>query len=50
MEIHSKMSYLRSYNERERKTIGFFVPELKAYDAEENFSVFDRVFFRVIPY
>jgi LmbE family N-acetylglucosaminyl deacetylase len=49
-EAESKMAYLRSYNERERKTIGFFVPEFEAYDAEEYFTVFDREFFRVIPH
>lgn len=43
-----KMDYLRSYNKRERKTLGFFVPEFEKYSAEEYFSIFDREFFRVI--
>ncbi|HEY0743852.1 MAG TPA: PIG-L family deacetylase [Chryseosolibacter sp.] len=43
-----KMAYLRSYEERERKTLGFFIPEFEKYDAEEYFQIFDREFFRVI--
>jgi LmbE family N-acetylglucosaminyl deacetylase len=43
-----KMDYLRSYNERERKVIGFYLPAFEDYDAEEYFGVFDREFFRVI--
>lgn len=43
-----KMDYLRSYNKRERKTLGFFVPEFEKYSAEEYFTIFDREFFRVI--
>ena len=47
-EAKEKMKYLNSYNERERKTIGFFVPAFFEYSAEEYFSVFDREFYRVI--
>lgn len=47
-EAQDKMNYLLSYNERERKTIGFFVPAFEEYSAEEYFNVFDREFFRVI--
>jgi LmbE family N-acetylglucosaminyl deacetylase len=47
-EANSKMEYLKSYNERERKTIGFFIPEFEKYSAEEYFTVFDREFFRII--
>lgn len=47
-EARLKMDYLRSYNERERKTIGFFIPEFEEYSAEEYFKIFDREFFRVI--
>ncbi len=47
-EAELKMNYLRSYNERERKTLGFFVPEFEEYDAEEYFKIFDREFFRII--
>ncbi|GAB4417098.1 MAG: hypothetical protein OHK0039_27020 [Bacteroidia bacterium] len=47
-EAKPKMDYMRSYNERERKTLGFFVPEFERYSAEEYFAIFDREFFRVI--
>jgi LmbE family N-acetylglucosaminyl deacetylase len=47
-EAKPKMDYLRSYNKRERKTIGFFVPEFERYSAETYFAVFDREFFRII--
>ncbi|MCU0437389.1 MAG: hypothetical protein MUC49_05695 [Raineya sp.] len=47
-EAKLKMDYLRSYNERERKTIGFFVPAFEQFSAEEYFSIFNREFFRVI--
>jgi len=47
-EAQLKMAYLRSYNKRERKTIGFFIPEFEKYSAEKYFSVFDREFFRII--
>lgn len=43
-----KMAYLRSYEERERKILGFFIPEFEKYEAEEYFQIFDREFFRVI--
>ena len=43
-----KMNYLRSYNERERKTLGFFVPAFEDYSAKEYFNIFDREFYRVI--
>jgi hypothetical protein len=47
-EAKPKMDYLRSYNERERKTIGFFVPAFEKYKADEYFTIFDREFYRVI--
>ena len=49
-EAKQKMDYLRSYNERERKTIGFFIPEFEKYSAEKYFSIFDREFFRIINF
>jgi LmbE family N-acetylglucosaminyl deacetylase len=49
-EAKEKMRYLNSYNERERKTIGFFIPAFFEYSAEEYFKVFDREFFRVIHF
>jgi hypothetical protein len=42
------MGYLLSYNERERKTMGFYVPAFEDYSATEYFSVFNREFYRVI--
>ncbi len=47
-EAQLKMEYLRSYNKRERKTLGFFIPEFEKYSAEEYFTIFDREFFRII--
>jgi len=47
-ESQAKMNYLKSYNKRERKTIGFFVPAFEEYSAEEYFEIFDREFYRVI--
>ncbi|MFM2135446.1 MAG: hypothetical protein RL021_846 [Bacteroidota bacterium] len=47
-EAEEKMNYLNSYNERERKTIGFFIPAFQEYTAEEYFKIFDREFFNVI--
>lgn len=47
-EAQAKMNYLKSYNKRERKTIGFFVPAFEEYSAEEYFEIFDREFYRVI--
>lgn len=47
-EAQVKMDYLLSYNERERKTMGFFIPAFEDYSAQEYFSVFNREFFRVI--
>ena len=49
-EATEKMNYLTSYNERERKTIGFFVPAFFEYKAEDYFNVFDREFYRVIKF
>jgi LmbE family N-acetylglucosaminyl deacetylase len=49
-EAKEKMSYLKSYNEREQKTIGFFVPLFYDYKAEDYFGVFDREFYRVISF
>jgi len=43
-----KMNYLRSYNKRERKVLGFYIPEFEEHKAEKYFSVFDREFFRII--
>lgn len=47
-EAKSKMEYLRSYNEREREVLDFFIPEFEKFSAEEYFAIFDREFFRVI--
>lgn len=47
-EAQAKMDYLKSYNKRERKTIGFFVPAFEEYSAEAYFEIFDREFYRVI--
>lgn len=47
-EANKKMEYLKSYNEREQKTIGFFIPAFFEYSAEEYFKIFDREFFHVI--
>lgn len=47
-EAEIKMGYLKSYNERERKTIGFYVPGFEDYSAQEYFSIFNREFFKVI--
>ena len=46
----SKMNYLCSYNERERKTIGFFIPAFFDYSAADYFKIFDREFFRVLRF
>jgi LmbE family N-acetylglucosaminyl deacetylase len=48
IEANEKMDYLKSYNEREQKTIGFFIPAFFEYSAEEYFKIFDREFFHVI--
>jgi hypothetical protein len=47
-EANEKMDYLNSYNERERKTIGFYIPAFEEYSAEEYFKIFDREFFNII--
>ncbi len=47
-EAIEKMEYLNSYNERERKTIDFFIPAFEQYSAVEYFKVFDREFFNMI--
>jgi hypothetical protein len=47
-EAKEKMDYLMSYNERERTTMGFYIPAFQEYTAEEYFSIFDREFYRVI--
>jgi len=47
-EAKEKMNYLNSYNERERKTIGFFIPAFEEYSADEYFKTFDREFFNII--
>ena len=47
-EATEKMDYLNSYNERERKTIGFYIPAFEEYSAEEYFRIFDREFFNII--
>jgi len=43
-----KMNYLKSYNERERQIMGFYIPAFEDYNAEEYFKIFDREFYRVI--
>jgi N-acetylglucosamine malate deacetylase 2 len=43
-----KMNFLRAFEERERKTIAFFVPYFQDFDHKEYFSVFNREFFKVI--
>lgn len=47
-EAKEKMDYLKSYNERERKVIGFFMPAFEDYSADEYFTYFDREFYRVL--
>jgi LmbE family N-acetylglucosaminyl deacetylase len=47
-EANEKMEYLKSYNERERKTIDFYIPAFEQYAAVEYFTVFDREFFNMI--
>lgn len=47
-EATEKMNYLKSYNEREQKTIGFYIPAFFEYSAVEYFTIFDREFFNVI--
>lgn len=47
-QAEEKMNYLNSYNERERKTIGFYIPAFMEYKAEDYFEVFDREFYHVI--
>jgi LmbE family N-acetylglucosaminyl deacetylase len=49
-EANEKMDYLKSYNKRERKVMGFFIPEFERYDAETYFAIFDREFFRVLSF
>jgi LmbE family N-acetylglucosaminyl deacetylase len=49
-QAKEKMAYLNSYNERERKTIGHFVPAFMEYDAETYFGIFNREFYRVISF
>jgi hypothetical protein len=43
-----KMDFLRSFEERERKTIAFFIPYFQDFGHKEYFSVFNKEFFRVI--
>jgi LmbE family N-acetylglucosaminyl deacetylase len=49
-EAKVKMKWLFSYNERERKTMDFYVPAFGQYSAEKYFEVFDREFFRVFTF
>jgi LmbE family N-acetylglucosaminyl deacetylase len=49
-EAQVKMNWLFSYNERERKTMDFYVPAFGQYSAEKYFEVFDREFFRVFNF
>lgn len=49
-EAEAKMNYLMSYNERERKTMGFFIPAFFEYTAQEYFAIFDREFYRIINF
>jgi LmbE family N-acetylglucosaminyl deacetylase len=43
-----KMNFLRTFEERERKTIAFFVPYFADFEHDVYFGVFNREFFRVI--
>ena len=47
-EAEDKMNYLKSYNERERKVIGFYIPYFEEFQAEDYFRTFNREFYRVI--
>jgi N-acetylglucosamine malate deacetylase 2 len=47
-EANEKMNYLMSYNERERKVIGFFVPCFDKFEPKDYFGLFNREFYRVI--
>ena len=47
-EAKLKMDYLRSYEKRERKVLGFYIPEFENFPAEKYFEIFDREFFRII--
>jgi len=49
-QAKEKMAYLNSYNEREQKTIGHYVPGFMDYSAEEYFKIFNREFYRVISF
>ncbi|MCE3281142.1 MAG: LmbE family protein [Bacteroidetes bacterium] len=43
-----KMDFLRSFEERERKTIAFFIPYFQDFKHKEYFSILNKEFFRVI--
>jgi LmbE family N-acetylglucosaminyl deacetylase len=43
-----KMNYLRSYLDKERSKINFFIPAFEDYSADEYFRIFNREFFRLI--
>lgn len=47
-EAKEKMDYLNSYNDREKKTIGFYIPAYQEYSAKEYFQIFDREFYKII--
>ena len=47
-QSESKMKFLRSFLETERRTISFFIPHFEDFDHKEYFVVFNREFFRVI--
>ncbi len=49
-EAVNKMKYLMSYNERERTVIGFFIPDFEKHKASDYFHLFNREFFKVIPF
>lgn len=47
-QAEAKMAFMESYDERERKTMNFYIPAFEEYSAEAYFSIFNREFFRVI--
>lgn len=47
-QSEKKMNFLNSFLDRERKTIGLFVPMFQEFEHKDYFDVFNREFFRVI--
>tara|TARA_Y100001978_G_scaffold19448_1_gene15335 strand:+ start:767 stop:1663 length:897 start_codon:yes stop_codon:yes gene_type:complete len=47
-ESENKMNYLKSYNDRERKVLGFYIPYFEDFKAEDYFKIFNREFYNVI--